>query len=266
MRKLYAILFCLLIAVPALAQSEYPRERWGETAPTSALPTYLKSWDTDWVNPHAVYYFNGYGDTLNVGDVVLFKPKVLVDSMVRASAADTLTIADSLDNFYWSQVRVKSLNSTSACTCVVVGLDTALVVQRDSFVMATGAAGVKFSQYYWRKINLVIIRNGASLDSSVVYGVPVATVYGAASAANAAVVGVVAKKSNPDTYVKVYVSGICQAKLIGATTEVVAGGYLETSATALYGQYNATPATGKRLGRALESGVTDGLYWINCNP
>jgi hypothetical protein len=186
--------------------------------------------------------------------------------MVRASAADTLVLADSFDNFYWSQVRAKTLNTCSACTCVVIGLDTALATQRDSFVLATGAAGVKFSSKYWRKINMMIIRNAASLDSFVVYGVPVATVYAAASAANAAVAGVVAAKSSPDTYAKVYVSGICQAKLLGATTEVVAGGYLETSGTALYGQYNATPAAGKRLGRALESGVTNALYWIWLNP
>ena len=262
MRKILLCLFVLLI----FGFAQAPKVYHGETAPTSWLPSYIHDWCRDWTNPHAVYFFNGYGDTLKVGDVVMFKAQIKVDSAAQASACDTMTIADSLDNFYWSQIRAKILNAAANCSLDITGLDTSDVAQTETVIINGAADLVVYSAKFWRKINLLVWRNGASNDSLLVYGVPYMTVTTTLGAANVGVAGVVATQSLVNTYVKVYTSGICQARVLGATTEVFAGMYLETSATARYGQVNGTPAAGKALGKALESGNTNKLYWILVNP
>lgn len=260
MRKI--MLISLLIAVTLFAQA--PKQHWGETNPTSRL--YVYDWCRDWNSPKAVYYFNAYGDTLKVGHVVMLKAKVKVDSMQRASACDTLTIADSLDNLYWSQIRAKTLNAATACSLDITGLDTVDAAQTETVILNGAAGTVAYSGKYWRKVSLLVMRNGAANDTFVVYGQPFMAVTATLGAANTSVAGVVAAQSLAGTYVKVYTEGVCQAYLIGATTEVVPGMYIETSATAGYGQVNATPAAGKALGKALEAGNTNKLYWIWLNP
>ena len=227
----------------------------------------IESYAENWLAPRMIYAYNSTGDSVHQYDVVTWdNAKTLVDSAARASACDTMTIADSLDTSHWWQFRVKTLNAATSCSLEIQGLDTNDVAQVDTVVVNGAANLVVYSSYSWRKINLLIWRNGAANDSLVLYGLPYYCVKNEASAADVDVAGVIYEDAGDDEWCLVVIQGEYKAKIIGATTEVTPGAFIQSSATIKYGQVNATPAVGTGLGTALEWGNTNKAYRIYISP
>lgn len=259
MKKLFLLSLCLLFTF-SFAQRKVP----GETDPYSALPFSLQSYLKDWVNPHIIYAFNGCGDTLKVGHVVIWDiTGVLIDSAL-VDGIDSFTVQDSLKTFKWYNLYAEVVGTAASCSLDIVGLDTLNNSQTETIIV-TGLNGKTYSTLYWRKISDIDTRN-ATADTIKIYAEPVMTVTTTTSAASALIAGVVYKQSLDDSIVKIVINGFTKAYIKGSATAVLPGSYVETTTTAGYGRTNATPAAGKGLGTALESGNTDKLYWVYVCP
>lgn len=263
MKKLLSVF--LLVCVVLIAGDLFPpRERVGQPQSyLSTLSSVNNEWNRNWETPSYIYAFNTYTDTLKVGHVICWNNTLtlVVDSVARASACDTMILADSLKYFHWSEVRLLWNNAVTACTVDIRGLDTVNVAQAETLVI-TGARAFQYSTKSWRKINLIIWRNAVANDSLCVWGIPYMGVNVTTDADDIDVCGVVAEQSLTDSIVKIQTRGLTKAYLKGASVEIFPGMAIQTSTTAGYGAADATEVTGAGLGKAMSSGNTDGLYWI----
>jgi hypothetical protein len=265
MKKLLMILL-LAATVPLLfAAGDLwpPRERVGHITPTTTTsPGYINNFNKYWNEPAYVYAFNSYTDTLLKGHVVVWDDaKTLIDSAAYATACDTLVLADSLTANHWHNIRIKWLNTVSACSLDIKGLDTNNVAQTETKVF-TGSTASTYSTKLWRKVNLMVWRHGTTNDSLVVYGIHYMSVKATTSGDNINCAGVVADTALTDSIVKIQIRGVVQC-YVTADVEVLPGITIHgSSGTAGYGAADATEVTGASIGKALESGVTAKLYWI----
>ena len=239
------VMMLAAIGPPALAI-----QRFGQTQFTSGFWGQKVEWVWSFV-------------TAGPSAIMVWKSDSVVARAVKKCTVDVAkALTDTLDWGPYHRLRVDCMapgGYTTACSCIVAGLDTVGAAQRDTLVFAASTATdtIKFSTKTWGKVRTIEWRTTGTSDSFLVYAYPLKCITTTTSANSTLLAGVlmdsvVAKTKYSatavDGYGRLCISGIFPVKMSSAARRA---GTMMATHTAAETSATATAADGCVLGKTL---------------